>query len=239
MFNTLLATLSGNTRPATPGTPALSGILHVLAPLVAAAMACASLPAQAQYDAMSAPRLLSEYRNQLENLDSVTRALDKNVALAKSLQQDKKTLDSESADLDEQSRQLKEEGDRHNAEVADFNAQCIDVQVTDQATGDKCNRWSAQLNARNEDLSARGRALSGKIDALNARVKAFNEKETARANEAAELDRRYDEIEADIGRIESRLASMPDTSDYVRRCNGYQEPETRQKCMQQFYNEEH
>jgi len=165
-------------------------------------------------------------------------ALDRNQARLAELTAEKTSLDQLAIRIESEKFDIEESATTHNAETARFNAECLDVQVTDAQQGKRCNDWSRDLNDRNATLTTRREILSQTISDYNARVETYNNNENARACEARELDAQYDEFERNAGLIDSRLASLPETSDIYRRCISYREQETRQRCMQKFWNDE-
>lgn len=197
-----------------------------------------SAPAMAQYDAWPASRLLTEHRRMLENMDGVIKALDANIALADTLKQEKQELDRVTADIETRRQALEADGNTHNAEAERFTNECLQETLTDPAQGARCNDWSARLNARSEELTARRKDFNAMVERHNTQVESFNQREQARAREAADLDRRYDEYERNAARIEARLSSLEETSDIAARCATYKEAETRQRCMQKIYDDE-
>ncbi len=195
-------------------------------------------PVFAQYDSWAAPRLLAEYRQMLVNMDSTIKALDRNIALAEELTEEKSALERLSAEITELRTIQDESGAMHNAEVLRFNSQCLDSPVTTQEASQACNTWSDTLNSKNAELTSSQETLITMVDEYNSRVASYNSRETARAEEALELDQNYDEYEQNANLIEARLSRMDETSDIYSRCARYSEAETRQTCMQDIWNRE-
>jgi len=192
----------------------------------------------AQYDTWAAPRLLAEYRQMLVNMDSTIKALDRNIALAEELAEEKTALNELYAEIAELRSIQDESGAIHNAEVLRFNSQCLDSPVTTQEASQTCNTWSDTLNSKNAELTSSQDTLITIVEEYNSKVASYNNRETARAEEALELDQNYDKYEQNASLIEARLSRMDETSDIYSRCARYSEAETRQSCMQDIWNRE-